>query len=187
MVDDGGLSSRTDDLQRQYDFLQDFGGKTGFACCSASILSTRCSTSSTKTPMGRQDSEGGRGSRRRVRLRRFQRCIAEGARHELEMKLLLSSTFRGWNVAVNPSLPRTCCRASPGSLRTPSVPAVRSRLRLHPTAVIFAGRISLPGWKCTEAWATHGVPACTTRRITRAVFAWNLPSDWTVRLSSGSA
>jgi len=47
--------------------------------------------------------------------------------HELEMKLLLSSTFKGWNVAVNPLLPRTCCRASPGSSPTPLAPVVHSR------------------------------------------------------------
>ena len=48
--------------------------------------------------------------------------------HELELKLLLSSTFKGWNVAVNPIFDqKSFCRASHGSSPMPSVQAGRSR------------------------------------------------------------
>ena len=46
--------------------------------------------------------------------------------HELEMKLLLSSTFKGWNVAVNPIVTKNLLPSgSPGSSRTRSAPAIR--------------------------------------------------------------
>ena len=45
--------------------------------------------------------------------------------HEMEFKLLLSKTFKGWNIAENTIATKNLTGGIPGSSATPSAPAAR--------------------------------------------------------------
>jgi len=85
-------------------------------------------------------------------------------KHELELKLLLSSNVKGWNVAVNPSSPRTCCRASLEFAYAVGV----SRPLAHktsPNRCDCAVRIFLREWNVRRLGSTQSA-ACMTHRTT---------------------
>jgi hypothetical protein len=106
--------------------------------------------------------------------------------HELELKLLLSSTFKGWNVAVNPIATRNLLPSEPwefayaiGASRPLALKASPRRCSFCPENFI-AGVEMYGGLGDTESAGLHD-----TSHYLAPVVAWNLPSDWTVRLSSG--
>jgi hypothetical protein len=106
--------------------------------------------------------------------------------HELELKLLLSSTFKGWNVAVNPIVTKNLLPSEPwefayavGASRPLTLKASSSRCTFCLENFIAGvemygglGDAQSPGLRDTSHYLAPGV-------------AWNLPSDWTFRLSSG--
>ena len=106
--------------------------------------------------------------------------------HELEMKLLLSSTFKGWNVAVNPIVTKNLLPSEPwefayavGASRPLALKASPNRCNFCPENFI-AGVEMYGGLGDTQSAGLHD-----TSHYLAPVVAWNLPSDWTVRLSSG--
>jgi len=106
--------------------------------------------------------------------------------HELEMKLLLSSTFKGWNVAVNPIVTKNLLPSEPwefayavGASRPLALRASPNRCNFCPENFI-AGVEMYGGLGDTQSPGLHD-----TSHYLAPVVAWNLPSDWTVRLSSG--
>ena len=106
--------------------------------------------------------------------------------HELELKLLLSSTFKGWNVAVNPIATKNLLPSEPwefayavGASRPLALKASPNRCSFCPENFI-AGVEMYGGLGGAQSAGLHD-----TSHYLAPVIAWNLPSDWTVRLSSG--
>lgn len=106
--------------------------------------------------------------------------------HELEMKLLLSSTFKGWNVALNPIVTKNLLPSEPwefayavGASRPLALKASPDRCNLCRENFI-AGVEMYGGLGDARSAGLHD----TSHYLAPAI-AWNLPSDWTFRLSSG--
>jgi hypothetical protein len=106
--------------------------------------------------------------------------------HELEMKLLLSSNFKGWNVAVNPIFTKNLLPSEPwefgyavGASRPLALKASSHRCSFCRENFI-AGIEMYGGLGDTQSPGLH-----ETSHYLAPVVAWNLPSDWTFRLSSG--
>ncbi|MFZ0688103.1 MAG: hypothetical protein WAM89_21375 [Terriglobales bacterium] len=106
--------------------------------------------------------------------------------HELEMKLLLSSTFKGWNFAVNPIVTKNLLPSESwefayavGASRPFALKASPNRCNLCPENFI-AGVEMYGGLGDARSLGLHD-----TSHYLAPVVAWNLPSDWTVRVSSG--
>jgi hypothetical protein len=106
--------------------------------------------------------------------------------HELEMKLLLSSTFKGWNVAVNPIVTKNLLPSEPwefgyaiGASRPLALKASPNRCNFCRENFI-AGVEMYGGLGDTQSAGLHD-----TSHYLAPVVAWNLPSDWTMRLSTG--
>ena len=106
--------------------------------------------------------------------------------HELEMKLLLSSTFKGWNVALNPIFTKNLLPSEPwefayavGASHPLALKALPERCNLCRENFI-AGIEMYGGLGDTQSPGLH-----ETSHYLAPAIAWNLPSDWTFRLSSG--
>ena len=107
-------------------------------------------------------------------------------KHELELKLLLSKTFGGWNVAVNPLAGKSLSGAHPwefgyaaGVSRPLGLKAAARPCRFCPENFI-AGLEMYGGLGDTTDFGLHD----TSQYLAPAI-AWNLPSGWTVRASTG--
>lgn len=107
-------------------------------------------------------------------------------KHELEFKLLLSSSFKGWNVAVNPIMTKNLLPSEPwefgyavGASRPLALKASAKRCNFCRENFV-AGVEMYGGLGDTQSAGLHD-----TSHYLAPVVAWNLPSDWTVRLSSG--
>jgi len=106
--------------------------------------------------------------------------------HELELKLLLSSSFKGWNVAVNPIVTKNLLPSEPWEFAYAVGASRPLALKASPNRCNFcrenfvAGVEMYGGLGDTQSAGLHD-----TSHYLAPVVAWNLPSDWTVRLSSG--
>jgi hypothetical protein len=106
--------------------------------------------------------------------------------HELELKLLLSSTFQGWNVAVNPLATKNLLPSNPWEFGYAVGASRPLALKASPDGCNFckenfiAGVEIYGGLGDTQNFGLHN----TSHYIAPAI-AWNLPSDWTLRLSPG--
>jgi hypothetical protein len=106
--------------------------------------------------------------------------------HELEMKLLLSSTFKGWNVAVNPIFTKNLSPSEPwefayafGFSRPLALKALAKRC-------YFCGENFIAGVEMYGGLGDAQSPGLhDTSHYLAPAIAWNLPNDWTFRLSSG--
>lgn len=105
--------------------------------------------------------------------------------HELELKLILSKDFKGWNVAVNPFITKNLSPSNPlefayavGVSRPLALTASPSRCSFCRENFI-AGVEMYGGLGDTQLM---GLP--DTSHYLAPVVAWNLPSGWTVRLST---
>ncbi len=107
-------------------------------------------------------------------------------KHELELKLLLSSNVKGWNVAVNPIVTKNLLPSEPWEFAYAVGVSRPLALKASPNHCnlcrknFFAGVEMYGGLGDTESAGLHD----TSHYLAPAV-AWNLPSDWTLRLSSG--
>jgi hypothetical protein len=106
--------------------------------------------------------------------------------HELETKILLSRNFKGWNVALNPLATKNLSPSNPwefgyavGASRPLALKASVSRCNLCRENFI-AGVEMYGGLGDARSFGLHN----TSHYLAPAV-AWNLPSDWTFRLSPG--
>ena len=106
--------------------------------------------------------------------------------HELELKLLLSSSFKGWNVAVNPIVTKNLLPSEPwefayavGASRPLALQA--SSKRCNFCRENFVAGVEMYG----GLGDTQSAGLRDTSHYLAPVVAWNLPSDWTVRVSSG--
>lgn len=106
--------------------------------------------------------------------------------HELELKLLLSSTLKGWNIVANPIFVKNLSPSEPwefayaiGASRTLGQKARAKHCNFCPEN-FSAGLELYGGLGDTQSAGLHD-----TSHYLAPVVAWNLPSDWTFRLSSG--
>lgn len=106
--------------------------------------------------------------------------------HELEFKLLLSKTFQGWNVAVNPLAAKNLSPSGPwefgyavGASRPLALKASANRCNF--CRENFIAGVEMYGGLGDQY--SFGLP--DTSQYLAPVVAWNLPSDWTLRLSTG--
>jgi hypothetical protein len=112
--------------------------------------------------------------------------LRQGHNHELELKLLLSSTRNGWNFAVNPLATKPLTGGGPwefgyamGVSRPLALKASAKRCSLCRENFVagvemYGGLGDRPSF---GLWQTSHYLA--------PVVAWNLPSNWTLRLSPG--
>ncbi|HWZ82959.1 MAG TPA: hypothetical protein VNW47_10055 [Terriglobales bacterium] len=107
-------------------------------------------------------------------------------KHELELKLLLSKTFNGWNVALNPLFTKNLSPSEPwefgyalGASRPLALKASSKRCTFCRENFV-AGVEMYGGLGDAKSPGLH-----ETSHYLAPVVAWNLPSDWTVRLSPG--
>jgi|SRR5882672_6030917 len=107
-------------------------------------------------------------------------------KHELELKLILSKTFKGWNVAVNPLFTKNLLPSEPwefgyaiGTSRPLALKASSKRCSFCPENFV-AGVEMYGGLGDAKSPGLH-----ETSHYLAPVVAWNLPSDWTLRLSPG--
>jgi hypothetical protein len=106
--------------------------------------------------------------------------------HELEFKLLLSKSFKGWNVAVNPIFTKNLSPSEPwefgyaiGTSRPLALKASSQRCTFCRENFV-AGVEMYGGLGDAESPGLH-----ETSHYLAPVVAWNLPSDWTLRFSPG--
>lgn len=106
--------------------------------------------------------------------------------HELELKLLLSKTFDGWNFAVNPLATKNLSPSNPwefgyaiGTSRPLALNA--SVMSCNFCRENFVAGIELyGGLGDTQSFGLHD-----TSHYLAPVAAWNIPSGWTIRISPG--
>jgi len=106
--------------------------------------------------------------------------------HELEMKLLLSSTFQGWNVAVNPIVTRNLLPSKPWEFAYAIGASRPLALKATPNRCNFCLENFVAGVEMYGGLGdTQSAGLRNTSHYLAPVLAWNLPSGWTVRLASG--
>ena len=110
----------------------------------------------------------------------------QGHNHEVEFKLLLSKTFKGWNVAVNPLATKNLLPSDPwefgyaiGVSRPLALKASANRCNFCPENFIVGIEL-FGGLGDTQDFGLH-----QTSHYLAPAAAWNLPSGWTLRLSPG--
>ncbi len=105
--------------------------------------------------------------------------------HELEFKLLLSKSFKGWNVAVNPLAAKNLSNNpwefgyALGASRPLALKASPNRCNFCAENFV-AGVEMYGGLGDRYSFGLHD-----TSHYLAPVAAWNLPSGWTLRLSPG--
>ena len=105
--------------------------------------------------------------------------------NELEFKLLLSKTFKGWNIAENTLAAKNLANSpwefgyAIGTSRPLALKASAQRCKLCRENFI-AGVEMYGGLGDRHSFGLHD-----TSHYLAPVIAWNLPSDWTLRLSPG--
>ncbi len=113
-------------------------------------------------------------------------ALRQNHNHELEFKLLLSKTFKGWNVAVNPLATKNLSPSNPWEFGYAIGASHPLALKASPTRCNFcrenfiAGVEMYGGLGDTQSFGLHD-----TSHYLAPVAAWNLPSGWTFRLSPG--
>ena len=106
--------------------------------------------------------------------------------HEIETKLILSKTFRGWNIAENTLAVKNLTGGNPwefgyavGVSRPLALKASAQRCSFCPENFV-AGVEMYGGLGDRYSFGLHD-----TSHYLAPVVAWNLPSGWTLRLSPG--
>jgi hypothetical protein len=106
--------------------------------------------------------------------------------HELEFKLLLSNNFKGWNIAENTIATKNLTGGNPwefgyamGASRPLALKASVKRCNL--CGENFIAGVEMYGGLGDR----YSFGLRDTSQYLAPVIAWNLPSDWTLRLSPG--
>lgn len=104
--------------------------------------------------------------------------------HELEFKLLLSKSFKGWNFAVNPLATKNISPNNPWEFGYAIGASRWLALKALPKSCTFCRENFVAG---VEMYGGLGDVASfglhDTSHYIAPVVAWNLPSGWTVRVS----
>ena len=106
--------------------------------------------------------------------------------HELEFKLLLSKTFNGWNVALNPLATKDLSPNDPWEFGYAFGASRPLALKASPNRCSFCRENFIVGVEMygglgdADSFGLH-----QTSHYLAPVAAWNLPTGWTLRLSPG--
>ncbi len=107
-------------------------------------------------------------------------------KHELEFKLLLSKTFKGWNIAENTLAAKSIVGSNPwefgyaiGASRPLALKASAKRCSFCRENFV-AGVEMYGGLGDRHSFGLHD-----TSHYLAPVVAWNMPSNWVLRLSPG--
>jgi len=106
--------------------------------------------------------------------------------HELEFKLLLSKTFKGWNFAVNPLATKNISPNNPWEFGYAIGASHPLALAASPNRCNFCRENFIAGVEMYGGLGDtdkFGLP--DTSHYLAPAIAWNLPSGWTLRLSPG--
>ena len=106
--------------------------------------------------------------------------------HELEFKLLLSKTFKGWNFAVNPLATKNISPNNPWEFGYAIGASHPLALAASPNRCNFCRENFIAGVEMYGGLGDtdkFGLP--DTYHYLAPAIAWNLPSGWTLRLSPG--
>jgi hypothetical protein len=112
--------------------------------------------------------------------------LRTGHNHELEFKLLLSKSFKGWNFAVNPLMTKNLSPSNPWEFGYAVGASRPLALKASPKRCAFCrenfavGVEMYGGLGDTQSLGLH-----ETSHYLAPVAAWNLPSGWTLRVSPG--
>jgi hypothetical protein len=107
-------------------------------------------------------------------------------KHELELKLLLSSTFKGWNAAVNPIVTKNLLPSEPWEFAYAIGASRPLALRASPNRCNFCPENFVAGVEMYGGLGnTQSAGLRDTSHYLAPAVAWDLPSDWTFRLSRG--
>ncbi len=112
--------------------------------------------------------------------------LRQGHNHELEFKLLLSKSFKGWNVALNPLATKNLSPSNPWEFGYALGASRPLALKASPKHCSFCRENFIGGAELygglgdTTSYGLH-----ETSHYLAPVAAWNLPSGWTIRLSPG--
>lgn len=113
-------------------------------------------------------------------------ALRQGRNHELELKLLLSRTLKGWNVAVNPLATKNLSPSGPwefgyaiGASRPLALKASSAHCNFCRENFV-AGFELYGGLGDIQSFGLH-----ETSHYLAPVMAWNMPGGWTLRVSSG--
>lgn len=106
--------------------------------------------------------------------------------HELELKLLLSSSFRGWNIALNPIATKNLLPSEPWEFAYTAGASRPLALKASPDRCTFCRENFIAGLEMYGGLGDAKSPGLhMTSQYLAPAIAWNLPSEWTFRLSSG--
>ena len=106
--------------------------------------------------------------------------------HELEFKLLLSRTLKGWNVAVNPLATKNLSPSEPWEFGYAFGASRPLALTARATQCNFCAENFIVGLEMYGGLGnTLSFGLNNTSQYLAQVVAWNLPSGWTLRISSG--
>jgi hypothetical protein len=106
--------------------------------------------------------------------------------HELEFKVLLSKSFHGWNVAVNPLAAKNLSSSNPWEFGYALGASHPLALKASAKRCTFCRENFVVG---AELYGSLGTSASfglhTTSHYLAPAIAWNLPAGWTFRVSPG--
>jgi hypothetical protein len=106
--------------------------------------------------------------------------------HELELKLLLSSSFKGWNVAFNPLFTKNISPDEPWEFGYALGTSRPLALRASPDRCNLCRENFIAGLELYGGLGNvHNPGLPNTSHYLAPAIAWNLPSQWTLRLSTG--
>jgi hypothetical protein len=106
--------------------------------------------------------------------------------HELETKLLLSKTFKGWNIAENTLAAKNMTGGNPWEFGYALGASRPFALKASAQRCSFCRENFIAGVEMYGALGDrHSFGLHDTSHYLAPVLAWNLPSDWTLRLSAG--
>ncbi len=112
--------------------------------------------------------------------------LRQGHNHELELKLLLSKTFKGWNIAVNPLATKPLLPSGPWEFGYAIGTSRPLALKASAKNCTFCRENFIAGVEMYGGLGDTVSPGLhETSHYLAPVVAWNLPSDWTLRLSPG--
>ena len=106
--------------------------------------------------------------------------------HELEFKLLLSKSFKGWNVAENTIATKNVTGGNPWEFGYAVGASRPLALKASPKLCNLCRENFIAGVEMYGGLGDrHSFGLHDTSQYIAPVVAWNLPSDWTFRLSPG--
>lgn len=106
--------------------------------------------------------------------------------HEMELKLLLSSTQKGWNLALNPLAAKNITGGNPWEFGYALGVSRPLSLKASATRCSFCRENFVAGAEMYGGLGDrYSFGLRDTSHYLAPVVAWNLPSNWTLRLSPG--